>query len=35
VPAFIQARQIALFSEVHPDYGAGVQAALMRLAEEK
>jgi len=35
VPAFIQARQIALFSEVHPHYGAGVQAALMRLAEEK
>lgn len=35
VPAFIQARQIALFSEVHPEYGAGVQEALMRLSEAK
>lgn len=35
VPAFIQARQIALFSEVHPEYGAGVQEALMRQAEVK
>lgn len=35
VPAYIQARQIALFSEVHPQYGAGVQSALMELAKAK
>ena len=28
VPEFIQQRQIALFSEVHPEYGAGVARAL-------
>lgn len=28
VPEFIQQRQIALFSEVHPEYGAGVAKAL-------
>ena len=31
VPEFIQQRQIGLFSEVHPDYGAGVAAALKAL----
>jgi catalase len=30
VPEFIVARQIALFEKVHPDYGAGVRAALSR-----
>ncbi|WP_114394066.1 catalase [Oleisolibacter albus] len=28
VPAFIVERQLALFDTVHPDYGAGVRAAL-------
>ncbi len=32
VPAFIIDRQLALFDQVHPDYGAGVRAALERLA---
>lgn len=31
IPEFIQQRQIGLFSEVHPDYGAGVAAALKAL----
>lgn len=31
IPEFIQQRQISLFSEVHPDYGAGVAAALQAL----
>ena len=31
IPDFIQQRQIGLFSEVHPDYGAGVAAALQLL----
>ncbi|QGN38970.1 catalase [Klebsiella oxytoca] len=31
VPEFIQQRQIGLFSQVHPDYGAGVAAALKAL----
>ena len=31
IPEFIQQRQIGLFSEVHPDYGAGVAAALQAL----
>lgn len=31
VPDFIQERQVGLFSRVHPDYGAGVAAALKRL----
>jgi catalase len=31
VPEFIQERQIALFSEVHPEYGAGIAAALKAL----
>ncbi|HCR3978802.1 catalase [Citrobacter koseri] len=35
VPEFIQQRQIGLFSEVHPDYGAGVAAALRALKEAK
>ena len=33
VPAFIQERQIGLFSEVHPDYGAGVAQALKALSQ--
>ncbi|HCB1498235.1 TPA: catalase [Klebsiella michiganensis] len=35
IPEFIQQRQIGLFSEVHPDYGAGVAAALKTLKEAK
>ena len=35
VPEFIQQRQIGLFSDVHPDYGAGVAAALRALKEAK
>ncbi|MEE7530765.1 catalase [Klebsiella huaxiensis] len=35
VPEFIQQRQIGLFSEVHPDYGTGVAAALKALKEAK
>lgn len=35
VPAFIQQRQIGLFSEVHPDYGAGVAAALAAIKAAK
>lgn len=31
VPEFIQQRQIGIFSEVHPAYGAGVAAALAAL----
>ena len=31
IPEFIQQRLIGLFSEVHPDYGAGVAAALQAL----
>lgn len=31
IPEFIQQRQIGLFSQVHPDYGAGVAAALKVL----
>ena len=31
IPEFIQQRQIGLFSEVHPDYGAGIAAALQAL----
>ncbi len=30
VPDFIVERQLALFDKVHPDYGAGVRAALTR-----
>ena len=26
-----QARQIALFKQVHPEYGAGVEAAIAKL----
>lgn len=33
VPAFIQQRQIALFCQVHPDYGQGVENALRALNE--
>jgi catalase len=28
VPAMIVDRQLALFDQVHPDYGAGVRAVL-------
>ncbi len=35
IPEFIQQRQIGLFSEVHPDYGAGVAAALKALQHAK
>ena len=32
VPDVIVQRQLALFDKVHPDYGAGVRAALQRQA---
>ncbi|HBI10335.1 MAG TPA: catalase [Franconibacter pulveris] len=35
VPAFIQERQIGIFSEVHPEYGAGVAAALAALKAKR
>ena len=35
VPEFIQQRQIGLFSEVHPEYGAGVAAALAAIKAAK
>ncbi len=31
IPEFIQERQIGLFAQVHPEYGAGVAAALQAL----
>ncbi len=35
IPEFIQERQIGLFSQVHPEYGAGVAAALEALKNAK
>lgn len=35
IPEFIQERQIALFTQVHPEYGAGVAAALEALKAGK
>lgn len=35
VPEFIQQRQIGIFSEVHPAYGAGVAAALAAINAAK
>ena len=32
IPEEIAERQIALFTQVHPEYGAGVRAARARLA---
>ena len=34
VPDAIAERQIALFTRVHPEYGAGVQSARATLAKE-
>lgn len=35
VPESIQTRQIALFNQVHPEYGAGVANALKALKTSK
>lgn len=35
IPEFIQERQIGLFSQVHPEYGAGVAAAVQALKNTK
>ncbi len=35
IPEFIQERQIGLFSQVHPEYGAGVAAAVQALKNAK